>query len=83
MCAGGLWCPPCSAVNVASSLAWAPNVQVYLQHVLHLLQSAMALSVQQIPNDDLSEYNNSLRHGEMEVLPLVLLLLVLREGFAV
>jgi hypothetical protein len=37
---------------------------VYLQHVLHLLQSAMALSVQQITSDDLAEYNNSLRHGE-------------------
>lgn len=38
-------------------------MQVYLQHVLHLLQSAMQLSVQQAENEDLFEYNNALRHG--------------------
>lgn len=41
-------------------------MQVYLQHVLQMLQSAMTLSVQQLGNDDLADYNNSLRHGKCD-----------------
>lgn len=48
------------------ALAIGDKFVVYLQHVLQMLQSAMTLSVQQLGNDDLADYNNSLRHGILE-----------------
>jgi hypothetical protein len=52
-----LSCPACAAPP--------PLPQKYLQHVVTMLQSAMALSVQQQQSgdEDLADYNNSLRHG--------------------
>lgn len=43
-------------------------LQKYLQHVVAMLQSAMQLSVQQqnSGDEDLADYNNTLRHGERE-----------------
>lgn len=50
------------------ALAIGDNFEVYLAHVVQMLQSAMALSVQQAGRDDedIVDYNNMLRLGILE-----------------